>query len=58
MLGGYLLSLKMAPTQIFLSACLFAAIAAAATGLLALRGARAEPLAGQSAARYIVPRSR
>ncbi len=37
-LGGYLLSLKMAPTHIFLSACIFAVIAAVATGLLALRG--------------------
>jgi len=36
--------------QIFLSACLFAAIAAVATGLLALRGVRAEPLADQSPA--------
>jgi AAHS family 4-hydroxybenzoate transporter-like MFS transporter len=49
-LGGYLLSLGMPPTQIFLSACLFAVIAAAATGLLALRGAHAEPQLGQSAA--------
>ena len=39
-LGGYLLSLGMAPTQIFLSACIFAVIAAAATGMLALRGTR------------------
>src|ERR1700739_2971396 len=46
-LGGYLLSLKMAPTHIFLSACLFAVIAAAATGLLALRGVHAETLANQ-----------
>ena len=44
-LGGYLLTLGMPPTQIFLSACGFAVIAAAATGLLALRGVRAEPLA-------------
>jgi MFS transporter, AAHS family, 4-hydroxybenzoate transporter len=43
-LGGYLLSLGMAPRQIFLSACLFAVIAAVATGLLALRGVRVEPL--------------
>jgi MFS transporter, AAHS family, 4-hydroxybenzoate transporter len=49
-LGGYLLSLGMAPTHIFLSACLFAVIAAVATGLLALRGVHAEPLIGQSAA--------
>ena len=39
-LGGYLLSLGMAPTQIFLSACLFAVVAAAATALLAFRGSR------------------
>jgi AAHS family 4-hydroxybenzoate transporter-like MFS transporter len=49
-LGGYLLSLGMAPPHIFLSACGFAVIAAAATGLLALRGVRAEPLADRSAA--------
>jgi len=49
-LGGYLLSLGMAPRQIFLSACLFAVIAAVATGLLALRGVRAEPLPDQSRA--------
>jgi AAHS family 4-hydroxybenzoate transporter-like MFS transporter len=48
-LGGYLLSLGMAPRQIFLSACLFAVIAAAATALLALRGAHTAPLADQSA---------
>jgi len=41
-LGGYLLSLGMAPTRIFLSSCLFALIAAAATGLLAFRGNRVE----------------
>jgi MFS transporter, AAHS family, 4-hydroxybenzoate transporter len=44
-LGGYLLTLGMPPTRIFFSACGFAVIAAAATGLLALRGVRAEPLA-------------
>jgi hypothetical protein len=49
-LGGYLLATGLPPRQIFLSACLFALIAAVATGLLALRGVRAEPLAGQSAA--------
>ena len=48
-LGGYLLSQGLAPTHIFLSACLFAVIAGAATGLLALRGTRARPLAGQPA---------
>jgi AAHS family 4-hydroxybenzoate transporter-like MFS transporter len=39
-LGGYLLSLGLAPTRIFLSACLFALIAAAATALLVFRGSR------------------
>jgi len=43
-LGGYLLSLGMAPTHIFLSACLFALIAAAATALLVLRAPRASSL--------------
>lgn len=41
-LGGYLLSLGLPPTRIFLSSCLFALIAAAATGLLAFRGSRVE----------------
>jgi AAHS family 4-hydroxybenzoate transporter-like MFS transporter len=49
-LGGYLLSLGMAPTQIFLSACGFALIAAAATALLAFRGEPAAVLAPQEAA--------
>jgi MFS transporter, AAHS family, 4-hydroxybenzoate transporter len=44
-LGGYLLRTGMAPTHIFLSACLFAIVAAVTTGFLALRGARTEPLA-------------
>jgi AAHS family 4-hydroxybenzoate transporter-like MFS transporter len=39
-LGGYLLSLGMPPTHIFLSACGFALIAAAATALLAFRGSQ------------------
>jgi MFS transporter, AAHS family, 4-hydroxybenzoate transporter len=43
-LGGYLLSSGLPPRQIFLSACLFAVIAAAATALLALRGPRTAPL--------------
>src|SRR5947209_19503903 len=43
-LGGYLLSRGLPPTQIFLSACLFAVIAASAKGLLAMRGKRAGPL--------------
>ena len=48
-LGGYLLSVGMKPPQIFLGACVFALVAAAATGLLALRGRRAEHLAAQEA---------
>ena len=39
-LGGYLLARGLAPTHIFLSACVFALIAAAATALLAFRGSR------------------
>jgi MFS transporter, AAHS family, 4-hydroxybenzoate transporter len=49
-LGGWLLSIGMKPPLIFLSACLFALIAAAATGLLAFRGNRVERLAVQEAA--------
>ena len=41
-LGGYLLSLGLAPTRIFLSSCLFALIAALATALLVFRGNRVE----------------
>ena len=41
-LGGYLMSLGLPPTRIFLSACVFALIAAAATALLAFRGSRVE----------------
>jgi MFS transporter, AAHS family, 4-hydroxybenzoate transporter len=37
-LGGFLLSRGLPPTSIFLSACFFAAIAAAATAMLALPG--------------------
>jgi MFS transporter, AAHS family, 4-hydroxybenzoate transporter len=40
LLGGYLLASGLAPTHIFLSACLFALIAAAAVALLAFRGNR------------------
>jgi len=40
-LGGYLLSIGMKPPKIFLSACIFAVIAAAATALLKYRGSRA-----------------
>ncbi len=39
-LGGYLLSIGMKPPKIFLSACIFAVIAAAATALLKYRGTR------------------
>jgi AAHS family 4-hydroxybenzoate transporter-like MFS transporter len=49
-LGGWLLSLGLAPTHIFLSACFFALVAAAATGLLAFRGVRSEILTAQEAA--------
>lgn len=44
-LGGYLLSLGMAPTRIFLSASALALVAATATALLAYRGSRVEQLA-------------
>ena len=49
-LGGYLLARGLAPTQIFLVACLFALIAAAATALLAFRGSPAEVAAAEEAA--------
>ena len=42
LLGGYLLASGLAPTHIFLSACLFALIAAAAVALLAFRGSRVQ----------------
>ena len=48
-LGGYLLARGLKPTHIFLSACLFAIIAAVATGMLKLRGTRTEPLTGRPA---------
>jgi hypothetical protein len=38
-LGGYLLSIGLPPTRIFLSASLIALVAATATALLALRAA-------------------
>jgi MFS transporter, AAHS family, 4-hydroxybenzoate transporter len=41
MIGGYLLSIGLRSTQIFLSACFVALIAASATALLALRRAPA-----------------
>ena len=49
-LGGYLLALGLAPTHIFLSACVFALIAAVATALLAFRGSRVEVASVQGAA--------
>jgi AAHS family 4-hydroxybenzoate transporter-like MFS transporter len=49
MLGGWLLSIGLAPRHIFLSACVFALIAAIATGLLAFRGERVESLAAKEA---------
>jgi MFS transporter, AAHS family, 4-hydroxybenzoate transporter len=49
-LGGFLLRSGLAPTHIFLSACLFALIAAIATGLLAFRGGRVAAVATQQAA--------
>ena len=47
-LGGYLLARGLPPTQIFLSACLFALVAAAATALLVF-GRRAERLSDRAA---------
>jgi AAHS family 4-hydroxybenzoate transporter-like MFS transporter len=49
-LGGWLLRIGLPPTQIFLSACGFALVAAAATALLAFRGERATVLTAQEAA--------
>ncbi len=46
LLGGYLLSLGLPPTQIFLSACGFALIAALATALLHFRGKPRRGLTG------------
>ena len=43
-MGGFLLARGLPPKQIFLSACLFAIVAAVATALLVLRGTRAAPL--------------
>ena len=47
-LGSYLLARGLPPTQVFLSACFFALVAATATALLVLRGRRAMRLAQQS----------
>ena len=49
-LGGYLLAHHVPPPQIFLSACLFAVIAAAATAALRFRGSRFEGLSTVEAA--------
>jgi MFS transporter, AAHS family, 4-hydroxybenzoate transporter len=49
-LGGYLLAIGVAPTRIFLVACLFALIAAATTALRAFRGNRVEPLGAEKVA--------
>jgi MFS transporter, AAHS family, 4-hydroxybenzoate transporter len=49
-LGGYLLAIGMAPTRIFLVACLFALIAAAATALLVFRGTRGDSLGAEQVA--------
>jgi len=46
-LGGLLLARGLPPKEIFLSACLFAIVAAVATGLLALRGTRAAAVTSQ-----------
>jgi len=50
LLGGYLLASGWAPTHIFLSACLFALIAAGATALLGFRGNRVAVAGGVEAA--------
>ena len=42
-MGGYLLAVGLPPMHIFLVACLFALIAAAATALLAFRNTRVKP---------------
>jgi MFS family permease len=44
-LGGYLLSRGLPPTYVFLSACVFAAMAATATAFLALPGRQASRVA-------------
>ena len=50
-LGGFLLARGLPPTEIFLSARLFAIVAAVATGLLALRGTRATAVPSRSRCR-------
>jgi MFS transporter, AAHS family, 4-hydroxybenzoate transporter len=49
-LGGFLLARGLPPTWVFLSACLFAAIAAAATAFLALPGRQTVRIAAMQAA--------
>ena len=49
-LGGFLLARGLPPTYVFLSACLFAAIAAAATAFLALPGRQANRIAATAMA--------
>jgi AAHS family 4-hydroxybenzoate transporter-like MFS transporter len=49
-LGGYLLARGLPPTYVFLSACLFAMIAAVATAFLALPGRQANPIAAMQPA--------
>jgi len=49
-LGGFLLARGLPPTQIFLSACFFALVAATATALLVLRGRPSAHLADSSVA--------
>jgi hypothetical protein len=49
-LGGFLLARGLPPTYVFLSACLFAAIAAVATAFLALHGRQPNAIAAIEAA--------
>jgi hypothetical protein len=44
-LGGFLLARGLPPTYVFLSACVFAAIAAVATAFLALPGRQSARIA-------------
>jgi AAHS family 4-hydroxybenzoate transporter-like MFS transporter len=48
-LGGWLLAIGVAPTRIFLSACVFALVAAAATALLVFRGSHAPATGAEGA---------
>lgn len=50
LLGGYLLKIGVAPLHMFLSACIFALIAAAATSLLAQRSRQSAALTVEEAA--------